>query len=192
MIELDEGLEIRMNNSEERCDPAEKVVIVMDVRNIVCRQNLEYTNTKIDYAKLRKDILNGRKDVAAIAVDAAKIDSRGKDANRIFHDELRRAGFRVILVEASNNRGKQDGADVMVAIQAMKYAIMEKCDTVELITGDGDFTVLVEELQGFCVNVAVRALFGNLSYALSDQADEIHLLDSHPLVRMSPKTAEVM
>lgn len=192
MIELDEGLEIRMSNREERCDPAEKVVMVMDVRNIVCRQNLEYTNTKIDYAKLKKDILNGRKDVAAIAVDAVKIDSRGKDANRIFHDELRRAGFRVILVEASNNKGKQDGADVMVAIQAMKYAIMEKCDTVELITGDGDFKVLAEELQGFCVNVAVRSLFGNLSYALSDQADEVHLLDSHPLVRMSPKAAEVM
>ncbi len=192
MIELDEGLEIRMKNSEERCDPSERVVMVMDVRNIACRQNLEYTNTKIDYAKLKKDILNGRRDIAAIAVDAAKIDSRGKDSNKIFHDELRRAGFRVILVEASNNRGKQDGADVMVAIQAVKYAIMEKCDTVELITGDGDFTVLVEELQGFCVNVGVRALFGNLSYALSDQADEVHLLDNHPLIRMSPKTAEVI
>ena len=192
MIVLDEGLEIRMNNREERCDPAEKVVMVMDVRNIVCRQNLEYTNTKIDYAKLKRDVLNGRKEVVSIAVDAVRYDSRGKDSNKIFHDELRRAGFRVELVEASNNKGKQDGADVKIAALAVKYAVMEKCDTVELITGDGDFTVLAEELQSLCVNVGVRSLWGNLSHSLSDQADEVHILDNHPLIRMSPKIAEMV
>ena len=191
MNTLDNSLEIRIENTEERNNPSERVLIVIDVRNIVCRQSLEYTNTKIDYTKLRKDILNGRHEVAAIAVDAMRTDARGRDSNKIFHDELKRAGFRVILVEASNNKGKQDGADVKIAVQATKYAVLQKCDTIELISGDGDFTVLAGDLQECCVNVSVRALFGNLSYALSNQADSVHLLDGHPLIRMEPKEAEV-
>lgn len=189
---VDDSLKSHMVDNKGRNNPSERVVIIMDVRNIVCHQSLEYTNTKIDYAKLKKDILNGRDDVVAIAVDSTRSDGKVKDNNKLFHDELRRSGFRVLLVEASNNKGKQDGADVMIAVQATKYALMEKCDTIELITGDGDFTVLVQQLQELCVKVGVNSLFGNLSYCLKDQADSIHILDSHPLVRMRPKTTEVM
>ena len=191
MNSADDSLEIRMKNSACKHDPSDRVAVIIDVRNIVCRQATDYANTVIDYGKLLREVLDGRRCIAAVAVDAVRYDTKGRDVSRTFHEELRKAGFRLELVEASNKMGKQDGADVMVAVQAVKYALQDKCDAIELITGDGDFTVLVRELQGLCVNVGVSALFGNLSYALSDQADSVRILDRTPLVRMCASEAEV-
>ena len=192
MNKLDEGLETRMNNSPYRCDPEDKVLILMDVRNVTCRQSMEYANTRIHYGKMLSDILNGRKLVAAIAVDGVQYDDKGRDVSRLFHEELRRANFRVDLVKASNNKGKQEGVDVMIAILAMRYVLHGWCDTVELITGDGDFTVLVKEIQSSGVTVCVRSLLGNLSYALGDQADCVSLIDDHPIVMMEAKKTEAI
>ena len=61
---------------------------------------------------------------------------------------------------------------------------------MELITGDGDFTVLVQDLQAEGVRVNVTSFSANLSYSLKDKVDEVRILDNMPLVKMEQKTIE--
>lgn len=190
MNTVDDSLNKVGEGSPYRENPGERVIVILDVRNVTCRQSMEYSNTCMDYSKLLRDTIGSRQCVVAVAVDGVTYDERGRDAFRIFHSELKKAGFRTVLVPASNNKGKQEGVDVKIALLAQKYALLNKCDIVELITGDGDFTVLVQDLQDEGVRVNVTSFSANLSYSLKDKADEVRILDDIPLVKMEQKTIE--
>ncbi len=161
----------------------ERTVVILDVRNVVCRQSQEYSNTVIEYRKLLEDIVRGRDCVAAFAVDGVTYED-GKDVCRIFHEDLEKAGFKTVLVPASNNKGKQEGVDIKIALIAQRFALLGDCDTVELITGDGDFGTLVEELKGEGVTVGITSFKANLSYSLKGMADNVSMLDTMPIIRM--------
>ncbi|WP_400196860.1 NYN domain-containing protein [Candidatus Methanarcanum hacksteinii] len=190
MNTIDDSLNKEGEGSPYRENSGERVVVILDVRNVTCRQSMEYSNTRMDYSKLLRDTTANRQCVVAIAVDGVTYDERGRDVFRIFHSELKGAGFRTVLVPASNNKGKQEGVDVKIALLAQKYALLNKCDIVELITGDGDFTVLVQDLQEEGVRVNVTSFSANLSYSLKDKADEVRILDDIPLVKMQQKSIE--
>ena len=190
MNTMEDSLEVRKTNSPYRDDPRDRVVVILDVKNITCRQCQEYANTVIDYPKLLRDVVGGRHCVAAIAVDGVVYDDRGRDVSRTFHSELKDSGFRVELVPASNNKGKQEGVDIKIALLAQKFVLQNRCDIVELMTGDGDFTVLAKDLQADGVRVNVTSFLRNLSYSLKDSADDVRLLDDLLVVRMAQGCAE--
>ena len=77
----------------------DRVLVVLDVRNITARQNQDYCNARIDYGKLLTDTVDGRILIGAIAVDSLIEDSDGRDSARIFHRELKNSGFRLDLPE---------------------------------------------------------------------------------------------
>lgn len=188
---VDDSLKIESRANPYRQDEDDKVLVLLDVRNVCSRQGSDYSNSRIDYGKQLEDVIGKRKCVAAIAIDGVQHDERGRDVSRIFHEELRMSGYRLELVPASNNKGKQEGADIKIALIALRYALEKKCDVVELITGDGDFTVLVQELHTCGVLVSVTAFHRSLSYSLKDSADQVKILDEMPIVRMSSPAAEV-
>ena len=190
MNHSDDSLEIKSRFNPYRVDPDDRVLVVLDVRNITCCQSNNYTNTRIDYTKLLADVIKGRKCIGAIAVDGLKTDFRGRDEDRVFHKELENSGFRVELVESSNNKGKQEGVDVAIALIAQEYAFRNQVDVVELITGDGDFGVLVKRIQSYGVLVDVVSFFKNLSNSLKNKADSVSLLDDLAAIRMLPKSQE--
>lgn len=173
-----------------RVDADDRVLVLLDVRNITSRHSQDYSNTRIDYGKLLSDTIRGRKCVKAFAVDGIQTDDKGNDVSKFFHKELKNSGFNLILVPPSNNKGKQEGVDVEIALIAQRFALLGKCDVVELITGDGDFGILVKELQALGTMVNVTSFYRSLSYSLSDQADSITFLDDVTAVRMHPKLRE--
>ena len=183
--------EINSRASPYRADENDRVVVILDVRNITCRQGLDFSNTNMDYSKLLTDRIGGRKCIKAVAVDGLQTDDRGRDTSKLFHTELWRAGFSVELIPASNNKGKQEGVDVEIALIAQRFALLQRCDVVELITGDGDFSVLVKELQNLGVLVNVTSFYRSLSYSLRNQADSVTILDDVPAIKMQPKIQEV-
>ena len=188
MNALDDGLDFETRVNPYGYDANDRVAIFLDVRNITSKLG---TNTKADFAKIRKDVLNGRKCVAAYAVDGVQYDERGKDVDRDFHRELRRAGFRVDLVKASNNKGKQEGVDMRLGLLALDLVKDKVCNVVELITGDGDFHVLVSMLQYRGAVVNVSSFHRSLSYLLGDTADNVRILDNFAAVKMEPRIREV-
>ncbi len=167
----------------------EGTVVILDVRNVVCRQSQEYSNTVIEYRKLLEDTVRGRDCVAAFAVDGVTYKD-GKDVCRIFHEDLEKAGFKTILVPPSNNKGKQEGVDVKIALIAQKFALLGDCDSVELITGDGDFGVLIEELKDEWIAVGITSFKANLSHSLKGMADNVSILDTMPIIRMRGDTTK--
>lgn len=188
MYGLDNSLDIETRENPYGYDANDRVAILLDVRNFTSKLG---TNIKTDFAKIRRDVLNGRKCVAAIAVDGIQYDERGKDIDRDFHMELKRAGFRVDLIEASNNKGKQEGVDIEIALLAQQLVLDRVCNIVELITGDGDFHVLVRRLQDRGAVVNVASFTKSLSYLLGDTADNVRLLDNFAAIKMEPKIQEV-
>ena len=183
MKDLDAGYDDLSDEKIIKNNPVRKNVI-FDVRNITCAQGSKYSNTVIDYVKLLDEVLDGGVFVAAVAVDGLIRDEKGIDASRIFHEELRRSGFEVVLVPSTNGTGKQEGVDVKIALVAQKYVLLKKCDVVELISGDGDFTVLVKDLQSMGARVNVTSFGHALSESLRHSADGVKILDAVPLVRM--------
>ncbi len=187
MNSIDDSPEIKTRVNPYRNDLNDRVAVLLDVRNITAMFG---TNTKADFAKILRDTIGNRKCVAAIAVDGICIDERGRDCDMDFHKELKRSGFRVDLIEASNNYGKQDGVDLEIALIAQQLVFDRICDVVELISGDGDFHVLVNKLHYRGAIVNVTSFSRSLSYLLAEQADGVSLLDSMPAIRMQPRIRE--
>ncbi|WP_400223799.1 NYN domain-containing protein [Methanomethylophilus alvi] len=191
MNTIENSQEMQKTVNPYRNTENDRVLVVLDVRNITARQNQDYCNARIDYGKLLTDTVDGRILIGAIAVDSLIEDSDGRDSARIFHRELKNSGFRLDLVPPSNNKGKQEGVDVKIALLAQKYVLRGQCDVVELITGDGDFTVLVQSIQSEGVRAYVTSFYKSLSYSLRNEADLVRILDNVPIIRMHPGTHAV-
>lgn len=191
MNRIDDSLDVRKRMNLCPNTANDSVLVILDVRNVTCRQSTDYTNTSVDYSKLLSDVVGNGRCVKAVAVDGVQYDDRGKDVCKSFHKYLWNCGFSLDLVEASNNKGKQEGVDVEIALVAQRYALLSKCDVVELITGDGDFGVLIKALQSLGVRVNVTSFYRNLSYSLKNQADSVTILDDEPVIKMQPKNLGV-
>ena len=177
----------QLKNNSYKNDESDRVAVIFDVRNVTARQNQEYCNSCINYTKLLADIIGNRKCIAAVAVDSYIIDPSGKDSAKFFHNQLKVSGFRLELVPPSNNVGKQEGVDVKIGLIAQKFVLNKECDVIELITGDGDFTILAEDLQNEGARVNVTSFRKSLSYSLRNKADCIRILDDMPVIKMYPK-----
>ena len=187
MNKIDDSLDVRKRTNPCSNTANDSVLVILDVRNVTCRQSSDYTNTEIDYSKLLSDAVGDGRCVKAVAVDGVQYDDKGRDTCKTFHKYLWNCGFSLDLVQASNNKGKQEGVDIEIALVAQRYALLGKCDVVELITGDGDFGVLVKTLQSFGVRVNVTSFYRNLSYSLKEQADSVTILDDKTVIKMQPK-----
>lgn len=120
----------------------ENVILLVDV------QNVYYTTRQIfkrnfDYNKFWKLAANKRNVVKAIAY---AID-RGDRKQIEFQNILRAIGFEVKLkpyIQRADGSTKGDW-DVGITIDALEYA--SSTDVVVLVSGDGDFDLLVETLR---------------------------------------------
>ncbi|GEM_PF-2663821 len=174
--------------SPYKSDPSDRVAVFLDVRNVTKRLYDDYRGIDFDFRKLLMDVIGDRKCVLALAVDGTfhEDDTWGTKMQCM----LKESGFRLDLVPASNSAGKQEGTDVELALKAQKYALNHWCDHIVLITGDGDFSVLVKELQEEGMLVSVVSFNENLSGRLKRKADTVTLLEDMTLVRMKPVKEE--
>lgn len=119
-----------------------KVAIFVDV------QNVYYTSRQVfkrnfDYNAFWAIATEGRKVSKAIAY---AID-RGDRKQQEFQNILRAIGFEVKLkpyIQRSDGSAKGDW-DVGITIDALEYS--DEADVVILVSGDGDFDLLVEKLK---------------------------------------------
>ncbi len=168
--------------------PNDKVLLLMDLANVQKSMSNGYPETDLDFVKLNMDAVNRRDLVAAIAVDGTFHED--KERHSRLQCKVRDSGFRLEIVPCTNSLGKQEGTDVALALIAFEYALRDRCDTVVLITGDGDFTYLVRRLQNLGKIVEVISFDDSLSRCLKRAADKVTLIDHMPLVRIRPVDAE--
>ncbi|KZY34522.1 nuclease [Alcanivorax sp. HI0083] len=118
------------------------VLILVDVQNVYYTTRQAF-NRRFDYNKFWSTVTSEGQVVKAIAY---AID-RGDKKQREFQNILRAIGFEVKLkpfIQRSDGSAKGDW-DVGIAIDALEYAA--EVDCVVLVSGDGDFDLLVDKLR---------------------------------------------
>lgn len=119
-----------------------KIAIFADVQNIYYTTRQAY-GRQFNYRKLWQDISSQGVIVSANAYAI----HRGDDSQLKFQKVLKHIGFNVKLkpyIQRADGSAKGDW-DVGIAIDVMDIAA--KVDTVILLSGDGDFDLLLEKIK---------------------------------------------
>ncbi len=120
----------------------EKIAILVDVQNVYYTTREKF-GKNFDYNEFWRKVTSGRQVVVANAYAVAS----KQDKQRQFHHILRGVGFSVILkpyIQRLDGSAKADW-DVGIAIDAIEIA--PDIDTIILVSGDGDFEILVNRIR---------------------------------------------
>jgi len=129
----------------------QRVVLLVDVQNVYYTTRQAF-GVNFDYNKFWSVATENRQVVKAIAYAIDKGDKKQRE----FQNILRSIGFEVKLkpfIQRSDGSAKGDW-DVGITIDALEYS--DSADVIVLVSGDGDFDILVNKLRidkGKCVEV---------------------------------------
>lgn len=157
----------------------EKVSIFVDVQNIyyTCRQAYQ---GNFDYNKFWADVTSDREVISAFAYAT----DRGDKKQAQFQNILRAIGFTVKLkpmLKRLDGTAKADW-DVGIALDIFEEA--EKCDTVVLASGDGDFDILLLRIRKrFNTNTEVYGVPQLTSDLLVREASKFIAIDKKLLLK---------
>ena len=146
--------------------------IFIDVQNMFYSAKYKYRG-KIDYQKLLSFIAKGRKVVRALAyaVTTPEIDQSA------FIKILGDLGMEVRIKELKLRPDGTAKGDWDMGIAIDTVALSDKLDAIALVSGDGDFTALVEMLKARGVRVEVYSFPANTAEELKKAATQFYPLD---------------
>ena len=146
----------------------EKLAIFADVQNIYYTTRQRYQK-HFNYSAFWQQATNGKQVVAAYAYATDRGDSKQQGFQQI----LKNIGFTIKLkpyIQRSDGSAKGDW-DVGITLDVLDYA--EKVDRVILLSGDGDFDLLLLKIrQNFGVITEVYGIHGLTAPALIRASDE--------------------
>jgi len=120
----------------------ENVSLFVDIQNVYYTTKSAY-NRNFDYNNFWAKATKGRKVYKAFAYAVNRNDQKQME----FQNILRAIGFEVKLksyIQRSDGSSKGDW-DVGITIDVMEYA--NESDRIVLVTGDGDFAILVRKIR---------------------------------------------
>tara|TARA_R110001583_G_scaffold67687_3_gene193394 strand:- start:5162 stop:5638 length:477 start_codon:yes stop_codon:yes gene_type:complete len=118
------------------------VAVFVDIQNVYYTVREAY-GKNFDYNKFWARVTANREVIKAVCYAI----NRGDQKQREFQNILRAIGFDVKLkpfIQRSDGSAKGDW-DVGIALDAMEYA--EQADVIVLVSGDGDFDLLVQKIR---------------------------------------------
>lgn len=139
-----------------------KSIILIDVSNI-------YFGKRIDYERLMKKLRKDRDVIKTIAYVVSKLEDTQSQG---FFNRLKSLGLEVKNRYARifhNGKVKSDW-DVGIAVDALN--LENACDEITLVTGDGDFIPLVEELHRRRIRVRLCCFLNRTAFDLRRIVDE--------------------
>jgi len=155
-----------------------KIAVFVDVQNIYYTTRQTY-DRQFNYRKLW-DTINRQGEVVTAFAYAIH---RGDDRQLKFQNALKHIGFTVKLkpyIQRSDGSAKGDW-DVGITIDVM--AIAQKVDTVILLSGDGDFDLLLEKIKrDYHVNTEVYGVRPLTAKSLIDSANTFHPIEDELLL----------
>ncbi|MEM0493483.1 MAG: NYN domain-containing protein [Candidatus Thermoplasmatota archaeon] len=163
---------------------SQRVGVFVDVQNMYYSAKQLYNN-KVNFKTLLEDAVANRKLVRAIAY---VIKADVKDEN-MFHEALEEIGFEVKAKDLQVFYGgaKKGDWDVGIAMDVMRLA--PKLDTIVLISGDGDFSDLLEHAKSLGCRAEVMAFGKTTSHKLLEVADQFIDLDNQNRYLLERKTS---
>lgn len=180
------GVHADRSSAHERGGQLDRVGVFVDVQNMFYAARGQ--NARLDFEVLLQNATRGRRLIRAIAyvVEAKEIDQSGFIA---LLQQKRYEVKRKDLKVRSDGSFKGDW-DMEIALDALEMA--DALDVVVLVTGDGDFTGLVQKLKIRGPRVEVYSFPQNTAKELREAADKFVPIDKRMLIKMSrisPKPA---
>ena len=155
-----------------------KIAVFADVQNIYYTTRQAY-GRQFNYRKLWQRLSTEGKIVTAIAYAT----HRGDDKQLKFQDALKHIGFTVKLkpyIKRSDGSAKGDW-DVGITIDVMETA--KDVDTVVLLSGDGDFDLLLEKIKkDYAVSAEVYGVPALTANSLINAASIYHPVEEDLLL----------
>ena len=155
-----------------------KIAVFVDVQNIYYTTRDTFKR-QFNYQKLWQLIDEEGEIVTAIAYAT----DRGDDKQIKFQNALRKIGFIVKLkpyIQRSDGSAKGDW-DVGITIDVLDAA--KDVDTVILLSGDGDFNLLLQKVKkDYAVHTEVYGVRSLTANALIDAADQFHEINEELLL----------
>jgi len=151
----------------------ERISIFVDVQNVyyTCRQAY---GANFDYNKFWAEVTRDREVVSAFAYAT----DRGDEKQGQFQNILRAIGFNVKLTPVLKRRDGTVKADWDVGIALDVYEAAADCDAIVLVSGDGDFEVLLHRIRTrFDTRSEVYGVPELTSDLLVDAADQFVAID---------------
>ena len=150
-----------------------KIAIFVDVQNIYYTTRDIYGH-QFNYREFWKRISSE----GDIVIANAYAIHRGDDKQKKFQDALKHIGFDVKLkpyIQRSDGSAKGDW-DVGITIDVMETA--RDVDTVILLSGDGDFDMLLNKIkQDYSVTAEVYGVPGLTANSLIEAASRYHRIE---------------
>lgn len=155
-----------------------KIAVFVDVQNIYYTTRQAYQR-QFNYRKLWEQLASQGEIVLANAYAI----HRGDDNQLKFQNALKYMGFTVKLkpfIQRSDGSAKGDW-DVGIAIDVLDAA--KDVDTIILLSGDGDFDLLLEKVKrSHGVHTEVYGVPNLTANSLMDSADVFHPIDAELLL----------
>ena len=161
----------------------QRIGVFVDVQNMYYSAKQLYSS-KVNFRTILKDIIADRELVRAIAY---VIKADVKDENT-FYDALEDMGFEVRAkdLQVFYSGAKKGDWDVGIAMDVMRLA--PKLDTIVLVSGDGDFSDLLEHAKSLGCRTEVVAFGKTTSHKLRDVTDLFIDLDKDKKYLLRKKT----
>jgi uncharacterized LabA/DUF88 family protein len=155
-----------------------KIAIFVDVQNIYYTTRDMYSR-QFDYRKFWTRLSKQGEIIIANAYAIQRDDDRQKK----FQDALRHIGFTIKLkpyIQRSDGSAKGDW-DVGITIDVMEAA--RDVDTVVLLSGDGDFDLLLDKINNdYGINTEVYGVPALTANSLIEAAGRYHRIDEELLL----------
>jgi len=157
------------------------VSIFVDVQNVYYTVRQEY-ECNFDYKYFWQEVTKERRVVSAVAYAISRDDEKQKN----FQNILRKIGFEVKLkpyISRGDGSSKGDW-DVGIAIDILDYA--PHSDIVVLVSGDGDFGLLLNNISSkFSVEREVYGVPSLTAHSLIKEATRFIPIEDKFLLRTS-------
>jgi uncharacterized LabA/DUF88 family protein len=164
-----------------------KIAIFVDVQNIYYTTRDTYSR-QFNYKKLWK-IISAQGEIVCANAYATH---RGDEKQLKFQNALKHIGFTVKLkpfIQRSDGTAKGDW-DVGITIDVMETA--KDVDTVILLSGDGDFGLLLEKIkQDYNVNAEVYGVPALTANNLIETANAFHPIEEDLLLQTNNNATRI-
>ena len=145
----------------------QRVEVLIDVQNLYYSARNLY-HQKVNFSEVLKEGVAGRKFIRAFAYVVRTKTGEEKP----FFDALTNLGIETRVKDLQEYYGglKKADWDVGIAVDAIKTS--DSVDVVVIVSGDGDFTPLIEYLQNHGKRVEAMAFGKSTSSKIREVADE--------------------
>ncbi len=152
----------------------QRVGVYVDVQNMYYSAKNLYS-AKVDFDKLLDSAVMNRDLIRA----AAYVIAADTPDEENFFEALRRIGYEVKIKQLKEFYGGEKKGDWDVGITVDMIQQAKKLDTVVLVTGDGDFEVVVEHLKSMGCRVEVMSFGRSSAKEIREAADNFIDMDEN-------------